>query len=44
MPVDTFVVVAFDDRWYLGQVAEVISLEKARGLDRATSSGLHLPT
>ena len=28
VPVDTFVAVAFDDRWYLGQVAEIMSPEE----------------
>ena len=30
VPVNTFVAVAFDDRWYLGQVAEIISPEEAK--------------
>ena len=30
MPVDAFVAVAFDDRWYLGQVAEIMSPEEAK--------------
>ena len=30
VPVDTFVAVAFDDRWYLGQVAEIMPQEEAK--------------
>ena len=30
MPVDTFVAVAFDDRWYLGQATEIMSPEEAK--------------